>query len=150
VVEGGLREGSGCGPALPFERDVDGGHVLLEERSKGGRDIGIVGYECKEGVGVVLIGGSGGKPERRVARMGVQSGRMGVDDSNRVSGRWVKSSEGVVGVRRGGGFVSVGGRCGVVHGGGGGKGGVEEVVEWELCCFGGNERSSDENFGSSV
>jgi hypothetical protein len=29
----------------------------------------------------------------------------------------------------------------VVHGGGGGKGGVEEVVEWELC---------DENFGSSV
>ncbi len=82
--------------------------------------------------------------------MGVQSGRMGVDDSNRVSGRWVKSSEGVVGVRRGGGFVSVGGRCGVVHGGGGGNGGVEEVVEWELCCFGGNERNSDENFGSSV
>ena len=82
--------------------------------------------------------------------MGVQSGRMGVDDSNRVSGRWVKSSEGVVGVRRGGGLDSVGGRCGVVHGGGGGKGGVEEVVEWELCCFGGNERNSDENFGSSV
>ena len=47
------------------------------------------------------------------------------------------------------GFVSAGGRCGVVHGGVG-KGGVEEVVEWELCCFGGNERSSDENFGSSV
>ena len=82
--------------------------------------------------------------------MGVQSGRMGVDDSNGVSGRWINSSEGVVGVRRGGGFVSVGGRGGVVHGGGGGKGGVEEVVEWELCCFGGNERSSDENFGSSV
>ena len=46
--------------------------------------------------------------------MGVQSGRMGVDDSNGVSGRWINSSEGVVGVRRGGGFVSVGGRCGVV------------------------------------
>ena len=42
MVEGGLREGSGCGPALPFERDVDGGHVLLEEHSKGSREIGIV------------------------------------------------------------------------------------------------------------
>ena len=82
--------------------------------------------------------------------MGVQSGRMGVDDSNGASGRWIKSSEGVVGVRMGVCFVSVGGSCVVDHGGGGGKGGVEEVVEWELCCFGGNERSSDENFGSSV
>ena len=80
-MEGGLREGSGCGSALPFERDINGGHVLLEERSKGGREIGIVGYECKEGVGVVLIRGSGGKPERRGAHMGGQSGRMGVDDS---------------------------------------------------------------------
>ena len=77
MVEGGLSGGSGCGSALPFERDIDGGHVLLEERSKGGREIGIVGYECKEGVGVVLIGGSGGKPERRDVRMGVWSGRMG-------------------------------------------------------------------------
>ena len=42
MVEGGLREGSGCGPALPVERGVDGGHVLLEERSKGSREIGIV------------------------------------------------------------------------------------------------------------
>ena len=150
MVEGGLREGSGCGPALPFKRDVDGGHVLLEESSKGGCKIGIVGYECKEGVGVVLIESSGGKPERRGAHIDGQSGRMGVDDSNGASGRWIKSSEGVVGVRRGVCFVSVGGRCVVVHGGGGGKGGVEEVVEWELCCFGGNERSSDENFGSPV
>ena len=72
----GLREGSGCGPALPFERDVDGGHgVLLDESSKSGREIGIVGYECKEGVGVVLIGGSGGMPERMGAHMGGQSGR---------------------------------------------------------------------------
>ena len=47
MVEGGLKEGSGCGPALPFERDVDGVHVLLEESSKGGRKIRIVGYECK-------------------------------------------------------------------------------------------------------
>jgi len=81
VVEGGLREGSGCGPALPFERDVNGGHVLLEESSKGGHEIRIVGYECKEGVGIILIGGSGGTPERRGAHMGGQSGRMGVDDS---------------------------------------------------------------------
>ena len=81
--------------------------------------------------------------------MGVQSGRMGVDDSNRVSGRWIKSSEGVVGVRRGGGFVSVGGRCGVVHGGGGGKGGgVERECCRERCCFGGNESGAGENFGS--
>ena len=42
--------------------------------------------------------------------MGGQSGRMGVDDSNGVSGRWIKSSEGVVGVRRGVALlVSVGG-----------------------------------------
>jgi hypothetical protein len=75
---------------------------------------------------------------------------MGVDDSNGVSGRWIKSSEGVVGVRRGVGFVSVGGRCWVVHGGGGVKGGVEEVVEWECCCYGGNERIGDENIGSLV
>ncbi len=129
MVEGGLREGSVSGPPLPFERDVDGGHVLLEERSKGGRDIGIVGYECKEGVGVVLIGVSGGKPERRGGHMGGQSGRMGVDDSNSPRGRWIKSSEGVVGIGRGGGFVRAGGRCGWVHGGGGGKGGAEEVVE---------------------
>ena len=104
MVEGGLREGSVCGPPLPFERDVDGGHVLLEERSKGGRDIGIVGYERKEGVGVVLIGVSGGKPERRGGHMGGQSGRMGVDDSDGTRGRWIKSSEGVVGIRRGGGL----------------------------------------------
>ena len=77
-MEGGLSGGRGCGPTLPFGRDVDRGHVLLEERSKGGRKIGIVGYECKEGVGVVLIGGSGGKPERRGAHMGGQSGRMGL------------------------------------------------------------------------
>ena len=140
MVEGGLSGGRGCGPALPFERDVDRGHVLLEERSKGGRKIGIVGYECKEGVGVDPIGGSGGKPGRRGAHMGGRSGWIGVGDS-----RWIKSSEGVVGVRRGGGFVSAGGRCGVVHGGGGGKGGE---VERELCCFGGNDRSADENFGS--
>jgi hypothetical protein len=79
---------------------------------------------------------------------------MGVDDSNGVSGRWIKSSEGVVGVRRGVGFVSVGGsvggRCGVVHGGGDGKGGAEEVMEWECCCYGGNERSGDENIGLLV
>jgi hypothetical protein len=79
--------------------------VLLEERSKGGRDIGIVGYECKEGVGVVLIGGSGGKPERRGGHMGGQSGRMGVDDSDGARGRWIKISEGVVGIRRGGALV---------------------------------------------
>jgi len=80
----------------------------------------------------------------------IPAGIGNLDDSNGASGRWIKSSEGVVGVRRGGCFVSVSGRCVVVHGGGGGKGGVEEVMEWELCCFGGNERSSDENFGSPV
>ena len=134
MVEGDLREGSG-GPPQPFERDVDGGHMLLEERGKCGRDIGIVGYECKEGVGVILIGGSGSKSERRGGHMGGQSGRMGVDDSNGASGRWIKSSEGVVGIRREGGFVSAGGRCGVVHGGsGGGKGVTAGVVEWEHCC----------------
>ena len=149
MVEGSLREGSGCGPTLPFERDVDGGHgVLLEESSKSGCEIGIVGYECKEGVGFVLIGGSGGKPARRGAHMVGQSGRMGVDDG--ASGRWIKSGEGIVGVRRGGCIVSVGGRCEVVHGGGGGKGGVDEEMEWERCCSGGNERSGDENFGSPV
>ncbi len=110
MVEGGLSEGSGCGPTLPFERDVDGGHVLLEERSKGSREIRIVGYECKEGVGVVLIGGSGGKPERRGVCMGGQSGRMGGDDSNGASRRWIRSSEGDVGVRRGvASLVPVGG-----------------------------------------
>ena len=119
MVEGGLREGSVCGPVLPFQRDVDRGHVLLEERSKGGRDIGIVGYECKEGVGVFLIGGSGGKPERRGGHMVGQSGWMCVDDSNGARRRWIKSSECVVGIRRGWGFVRVGGRCGLVHGGGG-------------------------------
>ncbi len=69
--------GPPCGPR-PFERDVDGGHVLFEECSKGGRDIEIVGYECKEGVGVVLIGGSGGKPggnkklsPRRIPTVGI-------------------------------------------------------------------------------
>ena len=104
MVEGGLREGSVCGPALPFEREVGGGHVFLEERSKGSRDIGIIGYECKEGVGVVLIRGNGGKPERRGGHMGGQSGRMDVGDSDGTRGRWIKSSEGVVGIRRGGGL----------------------------------------------
>ena len=118
---------------------------MLEERGKGGREIGIVGYECQEGVGVVRIGGSGGKPGRmepggRGVHMGGRIGRMGV-----VDGRWIKGSGGVVGVRGGGGFVSAGGRCGVVHGGGGGKGGG---VEWERCCFGGNESGAGENFGS--
>jgi hypothetical protein len=109
----------------------------------------IVGYECKEGVGVILIRGSGSKPERRGGHMGGQSGRMGVDDSD---GAGIKSSEGVVGIRRGGGFVSAGGRCGVVHGlvMVDGKGGAEEVVEWECCCYGGNERSGDENIGLLV
>ena len=146
-MEVGLREGSKCGLVLPFERDVDGGHVLLEERGKGGCEIGIVGYECKEGVGVILIGVSGSKPERSGGHMGGQSGRMGVDDSD---GAGIKSSEGVVGIRRVGGFVSDDGRCGVVHGGGDGKGGAEEVVEWECCCYGGNERSGDENIGLLV
>ena len=50
----------------------------------------------------------------------------------------------------GGGFVRADGRCGLVHGSGGGKGGAEEVVEWEHCCYGGNERSSNENIGSPV
>jgi hypothetical protein len=146
-VEGGLREGSKCGLTLPFERDVGGGHVLLEECGKGGREIGIVGYECKEGVGVVLIGGSGNTLERRGGYMVGQRGWMGVDDSD---GARIKSSGGVVSIRRGGGFVSAGGICGVVHGGGDCKGGAEEVVEWECCCYGGNERSGDENIGSPV
>jgi hypothetical protein len=105
VVEGSLREGSVCGPVLPFERDVDGGHVLLEERSKGGHDIGIVGYECKEGVWVVLIGGSGGKSERRGGHMGGQSGRMGVDDSDGARGRWIKQVVRVLLVLGGGGAL---------------------------------------------
>ena len=146
-MEGGLREGSWCGLALPFERDVDGGHVLLEERGKGGCQIGIVGYECKEVVGVVLMGVSGSKLERRGGYMGGQRGRMGVDDSD---GARIICSEGVVGIGWVGGFVSAGGRCGVVHGDGDGKGGAEEVVEWECCCYGGNERSGDENIGSPV
>ena len=114
--------------------------------------------EVAHSVGDVSVGrsdGRGGK-DAEVAHavgdvcVGRSDGRGGKPESNGVSGRWIKSSGGVVGVRRGVGFVSVGGRCGVVHGGGGGNGGVEEVVEWELCCFGGNEGSSDENFGSSV
>ena len=141
-----LREGSKCGLVLTFESDVDGGHVLLEESGKCGRKIGIVGYECKEGVGVVLIVGSGSKIERRGGHMVGQCGQMGVDDTDGVR---IKSSEGVVGIRRGGGFVS-GGRGGVVHGGGDGKGGAEEVMEWECCCYGGNERSGDENIGLFV
>ena len=115
---------------------------MLEERGKGGREIGIVGYECQEGVGVAWIGGSGGKPRRLVpggkgVHSGGRIGRMCV-----VDGRWIKGGGGVVDVRGGGCFFSAGGRCGIVHGGGGGKGGG---VERERCCFGGNESDACEN-----
>lgn len=44
MVEGGLREGGGRQPALSFRRDIDGGPVLLKERSEqGSRESGIVG-----------------------------------------------------------------------------------------------------------
>ena len=114
----------------------------MEERGKGGREIGIVGYECQEGVGVAWIGGSGGKPRRLVpggkgVHSGGRIGRMCV-----VDGRWIKGGGGVVDVRGGGCFFSAGGRCGIVHGGGGGKGGG---VERERCCFGGNESDAGEN-----
>jgi hypothetical protein len=130
VVEGGLREGSVCGPSLPFKREVEGGHVLLEERREGGRDIGIIGYECKEGVGVVLIRGSGGKPKRR-------GGHMVLMIAMAPGGGGLKVVRVLMVLGGGGGFVRAGGRCGVVHGGSGGKVGAEEVVEWEN---GGNEK----------
>ena len=69
MVEGGLSGGRGCGPALPFERDIDRGHVLLEERSKGGCEIGIVGLGLIRS-GVVVVSPGGGVPTWMVGVVG--------------------------------------------------------------------------------